>query len=101
MPECCSISIQMCRGHIWQTLQKLALCTHYVVIPPSCVPPMQGLPGEVSGELTPQHRQTVQCAFLPLHGGLVRFPLLQLMSSTSGKILDVLAEDTYVTAGAM
>ena len=62
---------------------------------------MQGMPGEASGELNPLQRQTFQCDFLPLHGGLVRFPLLQLMSSTSGKILDVLAEDTYVTAGGM
>ena len=87
MPECCSISIQMCRGHIWQTLQKLALCTHYVVIPPSCVPPMQGLPGEVSGELTPQHRQTVQCAFLPLHGDSCASPCCSSCQALLGRFL--------------
>ncbi|CAL5229915.1 g13337 [Coccomyxa viridis] len=62
---------------------------------------LMGVPGEVLGELSPTQNQMVQCGFLPLHGGLVRFPLLQLMSSTSGKILDVLAEDTYVTAGGV
>lgn len=60
---------------------------------------MQGPPGESNGELGPSQTQMLQCDFLPLHEGLVRFPLLQLMSSTDGKILDVLAEDTYVTAG--
>ncbi len=65
------------------------------------VPSMQGVPGEVLGELSPMQSHMLQCDFLPLHEGLVRFPLLQLMSSTSGKILDVLAEDTYVTAGGV
>ena len=62
---------------------------------------MQCVPGEMLGELSPLQSQIVQCTFLPLHEGLARFPLLQLMSGTSGKILDVLAEDTYVTAGGM
>ena len=62
---------------------------------------MQGVPGEVLGEVSPMQSQMLQCDFLPLREGLVRFPLLQLMSSTSGKILDVLAEDTYVTAGGV
>ena len=60
---------------------------------------MQGLPGDVHGELQPLQSKTVKCDFLPLHEGLVRFPLLQLMSSGDGRIHDVLAEDAYVTAG--
>ena len=73
----------------------------YVRQPLSRIPLMQGLPGEVLGELSPSQSQMLQCAFLPLHEGLVRFPLLQLMSSTHGKIIDVLAEDTYVTASGV
>ena len=60
---------------------------------------VQGLPGEVDGELQPMQSKKLQCDFLPLHEGLVRFPLLQLMSSADGRIHDVLAEDAYVTAG--
>ena len=60
---------------------------------------VQGLPGDVHGELQPSQSKTIQCDFLPLHEGLVRFPLLQLMSSADGRIHDVLAEDAYVTAG--
>ncbi len=60
---------------------------------------MQGPPAELHGELKPSGTQRIQLEFLPLHEGLVRFPLLQLMSSSDGKIIDVLAEDTYVTVG--
>ncbi|CAK0784253.1 hypothetical protein CVIRNUC_007457 [Coccomyxa viridis] len=60
---------------------------------------LKGLPGDVHGELQPSQSKTIQCDFLPLHEGLVRFPLLQLMSSADGRIHDVLAEDAYVTAG--
>lgn len=60
---------------------------------------MQGPPAELFGKLKPSETHRIQCEFLPLHEGLVRLPLLQLMSSSDGKILDVLAEDTYVTAG--
>ena len=60
---------------------------------------VQGLPGEVHGELQPLQSKTIQCDFLPLHDGLVRFPLLQLISSADRRIHDVLAEDAYVTAG--
>lgn len=60
---------------------------------------MQGPPAELHVELKPSETHSIQCEFLPLHEGLVRFPLLQLMSSTDAKILDVLAEDTYVTSG--
>ena len=60
---------------------------------------VQGLPGDVHGELQPSQSKTIKCDFLPLHEGLVRFPLLQLTSSADGRIHDVLAEDAYVTAG--
>ena len=79
----------------------MTVCNPYTLCSVCQWPSMQGVPGEVLGELSPTQNQMVQCGFLPLHGGLVRFPLLQLMSSTSGKILDVLAEDTYVTAGGV